>query len=43
MTDIKAGEGHFEEMFRWYRALGGNGTVANLVRELDGLPTKRME
>ena len=30
-------------MFRWYRALGGNGTVANLVRELDGLPTKRME
>ena len=32
-----------EEMFRWYRALGGNGTVANLVRELDGLPTKRME
>ncbi len=32
-----------EEMFRWYRALGGNGTVANLVRELDGLPTKRRE
>ena len=30
-----------EEMFHWYKALGGNGTVANLVRELDGLPTKR--
>lgn len=30
-----------EEMYRWYHALGGNGTVTNLVRELDALPTKK--
>lgn len=30
-----------EAMYRSYHALGGNGTVTNLVRELDGLPTHR--
>lgn len=29
------------EMFRWYTALGGNGTVAHLLRELEALPTVR--
>ena len=28
-----------EEMYTRYHALGGNGTVTSLVRELDGLPT----
>ena len=28
-----------EEMYKQYHALGGNGTVTNLVREMDGLPT----
>lgn len=32
-----------EEMYRWYHALGGNGTVTNLVREMDKLPTQRKE
>lgn len=32
-----------EEMYRWYHALGGNGTVTNLVHELDNLPTKRID
>ena len=26
-------------MYTRYHALGGNGTVTSLVRELDGLPT----
>ena len=29
-----------EEMYTRYHALGGNGTVTSLVRELDGLPTE---
>lgn len=29
-----------EEMYKRYHALGGNGTVTNLVREMDGLPTE---
>ena len=32
-----------EEMYTRYHALGGNGTVTSLVRELDGLPTSRAE
>ena len=31
-----------EEMYTRYHALGGNGTVTSLVRELDGLPTEML-
>ena len=30
-----------EEMYKQYHALGGNGTVTNLVKEMDGLPTTK--
>lgn len=30
-----------EEMYKQYHALGGNGTVTNLVKEMDALPTTK--
>ena len=32
-----------EDMYRQYRALGGNGTVTSLIEKLDELPTEAEE
>ena len=35
--------GNLEEMHAAYKALGGNGAIDHIVRELDGIPTLREE